>query len=266
MNKLFGKQHTEIANINLEKVDITNNKSLIKKYGFKYSQLIIKCDKYTLGNYPLMIPPSDSDVKNIKLSLESVGPIENSEVYKFGQSYIKKTTNGMKNIYIFSNKNKLHISHMERFNYPVIEVITGEKIIKPIIRFHKPTNVDELKQILKTGYEIIPFVQIFKFINQKTMSYYMTLNPVKFYVGKNLDEQTMEKVLPKKYRANVPKPESDFYYSEQPNIVTTISADLLDEPLYEFPKPQLKPISITETPIFQAGYDLDYIPELEEID
>lgn len=263
MNKLFGKQHTEIADINLEEVDISSNKSLINKY----SELIIKCDKYTLGNYPLMIPPSSSNVKNIKISLDSIGPIESSELYKFGQSYIKKTTNGMKNIYIFSNKNKLHISHMERFNYPVIEVITGEKIIKPIIRFHKPTNVDELKQLLKPGYEIIPFVQIFKFMNQKSMSYYMTLHPIKFYVGKKLDEQTMEEVLPKKARVYVPKPKSDFYYSEESNIESIISADSLEEPLYAFPKNDYKSESVKE---MNKQYDLDYypndLPELEEID
>lgn len=266
MNNLFGKSHTEISDINLGKVHIIGNRLVLRNYKYKKAyELIFKCDKYKIGSYPLMMPPSDSDKINIKLSLESVGPIEESELYKFGQSYIKTTTNGLKNIYIFSNKNRLHISHMEKLNYPIIEVITGENLIKPIIRFHKPSNIDELKNILKPDYEIIPFVQMFKYLNIETKSYYMLLHPVKFYIGKKLDKETMELVLPKRQKPNIgPKPEGDYYHSEQPQIVSKISVDMLEESLDSFPKPEMKPLITNEFNI--PKFDLDEVPELEEVD
>lgn len=199
------------------------SKGLIKynhpKYGKKHV-LLIRASVCKLNQFPIehYIKCSNT-TENIPISLKI--PIDSNFIkdsfYMFIQNILTKyecLVNPPKIKYPFFDNTKVEnyikIKEMNKFNYTVIEVINKDDL-KPKTIIHKPSNLKDLQIIFKSYSYVVPYVMLY--YHKTELGDFITLKPVKFYVGNNLNMDVIDYISRKTRISEIPK--SEFFDANQ---------------------------------------------------
>ncbi len=243
--------HTNPEEINMDKVNI-GPKGLVKyshpQYG-KAHVLVMRMpvctlDKYPIDHFTAGKNPDEKTPVNLKVPITEA--FTKNPFYLFIQNILEKYGNKTKGkikhpVYDKSKEsNYLKIKNMDWFNsYTVTEIINGEDF-KIKTKQHKPSNIVDLYSIFSQGMQVVPFVMLY--FHKTSAGDFVTLKPVKFYIGKNI---TMEQIeyISKKSRY-IPVPNSDYFDSNQ----------------------QARPVSLTDFLGFIKDEEQTDIQKINEID
>ena len=214
--------HTEPDDIQMDKISIGFN-GLIKynhpKYG-KTHRLLLRLPVCKFDKVPFEYYKKCSDTNeqlNISLKIPIDTNFTNNSFYMFIQNILAKyesSPNDTKQKYpVFDhnkNENYLKIKEMEKFNYTVIEVINKDDL-KPITILRKPSSTHALQNIVNSYKYVVPYVMVY--YRKTQLGDFVTLKPVKFYVGDNLSMEVIDYISRKPRLNEIPK--SDFFDSNQ---------------------------------------------------
>jgi hypothetical protein len=230
---LYNKQVTEISSINennlcikkgkLGLITLKNKNTSIAK-GF---ELIVRCPITTLDNFPIQQYTSfdpQNNVVDLKLPIDPDFYSKN----ELGILITKIQTKFSKNPKfpkLYPNLTKLNthikIKHLEKFDYTVSEAIVNKLTGKVFVKYNKPTDLNQLKTLIKPNMKILPFVQLYFF--ETPTGTVISMRPVKFYFGKDLNEETAQQ-LSKVFVKPLEIPTCDYYTPTQTGI--TVDKDM----------------------------------------
>jgi hypothetical protein len=221
-SKLSYLAHTEIAEIDCTKLSIDKSHT-VKISKNKNHELILKTPIFKLGKYPLQTKTFfDPNNNRIDLQFEMGPEYKSNNFYQFYNSDIKKLIVNLDGALDNNSEqivNKLKISHLESFNYPVYEITLGHD--RPYVKQYKPSNKEDLYKLFKPDYEFVAFVQLKMYYIKKQT--YVLMVPTKFYIGENLTDEIIS-VVTRKYTKQKTPPHD--YYDPRP-IVTKVDKDML---------------------------------------
>lgn len=212
---------TNPIDIQMDKISIGFN-GLIKynhpKYG-KTHRLVLKLPVCKFDKFPIDYYQKSNANESININLKI--PIDSSfttnSFYMFIQNILEKydsLSNTPKQKYPSFDHNKtenyLKIKEMDKFNYNVIEIINkDDSKLKVII--HKPTSFTDLQTIFKSYSYVVPYVIVY--YHKTQLGDFITLKPVKFYVGENLTMEVIDYISRKSKKSEIPK--SEFFDANQ---------------------------------------------------
>ncbi len=215
--------HTNPEEITMDKVNI-GPKGLVKyshpQYG-KTHVLVLRMPVCTLDKYPIdhyAAPWKNPDEKiPVNLKIPITEAFCKNPFYIFIQNVLEKygtKSNGKAKYPVYDSSkesNYLKIKNMDWFNSYTVTEIINEEDIKIKTKQHKPSTIVDLYSIFSQGFQVIPFVMLY--FHKTSAGDFVTLKPVKFYIGKNI---TMEQIeyISKKSRY-IPVPNSDYFDSNQ---------------------------------------------------
>ena len=198
--------------INLDELQIDNLYTVGSNIKYKHSKYkkfdliiklpVFKLDKYSINDFKFIDPNNNAIDLKLFISQEqkfgSFGTMINSIIKTFSNNLNLNTFYPNLNL---SETKYIKIKQMEKFNYPIFNVDTSNKLNKPIVKMNSPNSLSDLKNLIKSDYEILPFVQmkLTKFNNKC----YLTLVPVKFYVGKNLSDYVINQIIKNRDYSNL---------------------------------------------------------------
>lgn len=206
------KSHMEYSDIEVTKLYHIGKSLKYKHPIYKKFDLIVKLPVFKLDKYPVFnesfFNPNNLGVK-LKLQLET----DSKESFdNFIKSTIKHLSNNKGSVYPdFTTSNTFSIKSMEKYNYPVYwveENKSGKLFVKP----NSPKSVPELKELFKSDYQVLPFVQM-KYVKVNNNNF-LTFTPVKFYVGKNLSQNIINKLV-KQSTPIIEAPKSEHFNANQ---------------------------------------------------
>jgi hypothetical protein len=188
---IYFKSHINFDEIEIDKLYTSGSSIKYKHHVYKKFDLIVrlpvfKLDKYPVNDFKFLDPTNNSIDLKIPISQDQ----KSSSFGEFIKSVLKKFSNDSNLNNYYPNLNLVEtqyikIKKMEQFNYPIFNVDINTKSQKSIVKMNNPGSLSELKSLIKADYEILPFVQMkYTKINNKS---FLTLVPIKFYVGKNLN-------------------------------------------------------------------------------
>ncbi len=214
--------HTNPEEITLNKINI-GSKGLVKyahpKYG-KFHVLILRLPVCKLDKYPVenMQAFKNADGKvPVSLKIPVDAQFTTNPVYMFIQAILEKYGNKQKpeKKYPVYDPNKesnyIKIKYMDSYDSYSVTEIFNESDIKIRTKTHNLTSIADLYGLFSSGMQVVPYVMLY--FHKTPAGDFVTLRPVKFYIGKSL---TMEQIdyVNKKSRY-VPTPKSDFYDANQ---------------------------------------------------
>lgn len=214
--------HTNPEEIKMSKLNI-GIKGLVKyshpKYG-KSHVLVVRLGVCQLDKYPIehyqFNKTADSKVPvNLKIPINE--DFTKLPVYNFIQNILKTYGNKEKpelKYPVFDKlkeSNYIKIKFMDSYNsYTVTEIITdGDFKIKT--KIHKPTSIADLYGLFSSNTQIVPYVMLY--FHKTSAGDFVTLRPVKFYIGKSLSLEQIDYISKKSKYIETPK--SDFYNANQ---------------------------------------------------
>lgn len=214
--------HTNPEEINMNKINI-GSKGLVKyahpKYG-KFHMLILRLPVCKLDKYPVenMQAFKTADGKtSISLKIPMDAQFTTNPVYMFIQSILEKYGSKQKpeKKYPVYDPNKesnyIKIKYMDSYDSYSVTEITNDSDIKIRTKTHNPTSIADLYGLFGSGMQVVPYVMLY--FHKTNAGDFVTLRPVKFYIGKSLTMEQIDYVNKKsKY---VPTPKSDFYDANQ---------------------------------------------------
>jgi hypothetical protein len=243
--------HTNPELIDMDKVNI-GPKGLVKyshpKYG-KTHVLVMRMPVCTLDKYPIEHftagkSPDEKVPVNLKLSINET--FTKNPFYTFLQKILEKYENKSKcktkyPVFDSSKKsNYIKIKFMDCYNSYTITEIINEGDIKLKTKQHKPSSIMDLYSIFSQGLQVVPFVMLYFY--KTDAGDFVTLRPVKFYIGKNITIEQIEYISKKSRYVEAPK--SDFFDSNQ----------------------QARPVSLTDFLGFIKNTDQNDTRKIEDID
>ena len=214
--------HTNPEEINMEKVNI-GTKGLVKyahpKYG-KAHMLVLRLPICDLCKYPIEYFPVHRNIEekipvNLKLPIDE--SFTKTPFYKFIQNILEKFGTKQKGktkypVYDSSKEcNYIKIKHMDSYDSYTITEIINTNDFKIKTKQHKPSSVMDLYTIFNSGMQVVPYVMVF--FHKTSAGDFVTLRPIKFYVGKNLSIEQIDYINKKQRYVDIPK--SDFYDANQ---------------------------------------------------
>ncbi len=209
---IYFKSHINFDEIEINRLYTIGTAIKYKHPVYKKFDLIVKLPVFKLDKYPVtdfkFIDPNNNHIDlKIPISQEQ----KTGSFGEFIKSVLKKFTNNINLTNCHPNLNLAEIQHikikkMENFSYPVFNVDINNKTNKPIVKMNNPSSLPELKNLIKSDHEILPFVQMrFTKINNKS---YLTLVPIKFYIGKNLNDTIVDQITKSgKFKVLDPEPQ-----------------------------------------------------------
>lgn len=220
LTKFSNSVFTNPEEIIMDKVSI-GPKGLVKyihpKYG-KSHVLVLRLpicalSKYPIEYYPVGKTPEAKVPVNLKIPIDA-SFVQNPN-YIFIQKILDKfgsNTNGKTRYPVYDTgkeSNYLKIKNMDSFQYPITEIANKDLKIKTIN--HKPSSISDLTNIFKQGSHVMAYVMLY--YHKMPSGDFVTLKPVKFYIGKNLSMEQVDFALRKNIHVDVPK--SDYYDCNQ---------------------------------------------------
>ena len=195
---IYFKSHINFDEIEINKLytfgsSIKYKHPVYKKFDLIVKLPVFKLDKYPVNDFKFLDPTNNSIDLKIPISQYQ----KSSSFGEFIKSVLKKFSNDSNLNNCYPNLNLVEtqyikIKKMEQFNYPVFNVDMNNKSKKPLVKMNNPGSLPELKSLIKSDYEILPFVQMrYTKINNKS---FLTLVPIKFYVGKNLNDTVVDQI------------------------------------------------------------------------
>lgn len=224
---LLNITHTNPNEINMDKISI-GSKGLVKythpKYG-KSHVLVFRLPICVLDKYPIEYYPGlknlDSKVSvNLKIPIDA--NFTQDPLYVFIQKILDKfgyNTNGKArypNYDTNKERNYLKIKNMDLYQYSITEIINKDFKIKTAS--HKPSNITELTNIFKQNTQVMAYVMLY--YHKMPSGDFVTLKPVKFYIGKNITTEQID--FANRTNRHVDVPKSDYFDCNQNARVVSI--------------------------------------------
>jgi len=213
--KMPNMSHTNPEEINIDKIQI-GYKGLIRyshpQYG-KSHFLVLRLPVCQLDKYPIEYCQAfrtiDKKVPvNLKIPMDK--KFIETPFYVFLQNLLEKYGDKDKVKYpVFDpekESNYLKIKDMDSYEYSVTIIDNNDFKIKT--SNHKLSSLSELYTVFSSNIQIIPYVMLY--YNKMPHGDFITLRPVKFYIGDNISTEQIDYLIKKQRHVNVPK---TYFYS-----------------------------------------------------
>jgi hypothetical protein len=220
MNKRKFIKHTNINDININNIALMSNEVIYNhpEYGFKH-QFIIPISIGIINKYPFTIHDNlnPNDKIDMRINYES-RLLEKSKFWSLIKMIQKKYT-GKIEYYpkIDSNQNTIiKLSHIQKLNFNIYEFTTDTTYYK-----HQIESIDDIKSIIKSGYQILPIVRVHMFIIDNNG--YTVFKPERIYIGKTINEKQKNLVLNYEYKKKETPISNYFDPTPKSNYVSSLN-------------------------------------------
>jgi hypothetical protein len=212
--KMPNMNHTNPEEININKIQI-GYKGLIRyshpQYG-KSHFLVLRLPVCQLDKYPIeycqAFRTMDKKIP-VNLKIPMGQDFIETPFYVFLQNLLEKYGDKDKVKYpVFDSKktsNYLKIKDMDSYEYSVTIIDNSNFKIKTTNR--KLSSLSELYTVFSSDTQVIPYVMLY--YNKMPHGDFITLRPVKFYIGNNINMEQIDYITKKQRHMIVPK--FDFY-------------------------------------------------------
>jgi len=207
--------HTNPEEIIIDNIQI-GHKGLLRYYHPQYGKshfLVLRLPVSKLSKYPIeycqALRNIDKKVPvNLKIPMDK--NFISSQFYIFLQNLLEKFGDKTKTKYpVFDpekESNYLKIKDMDSYEYSVTLIDNNDFKIKT--SNHKLSSLSELYKVFSSNIQIIPYVMVY--YNKMPHGDFITLRPVKFYIGDNISTEQIDYLIKKQRHVNVPK---TYFYS-----------------------------------------------------
>jgi hypothetical protein len=229
---IFNDSHIDSKDIDIDKIDKTHRGLIMykdpksnKNYVLFLRLPICNLDKYSIDYYQLNQNNCIKSHVNLKIPMNL--EFTKTSFYTVIQNILIKYSESNNslckvNYPVFdSNKksNYLKIKNMDYYSYySVIEIINYDEV-KIKTKQHKISSISDLYSIFGSGIQVVPYVKVY--YHSTTIGNFVTLKPIKFYIGKNITMEQIEYISKRQKHAEIPK--SDFFEINQPTKPVLVS-------------------------------------------
>ena len=212
--KMPNMNHTNPEEINIDKIQI-GYRGLVRyshpQYGKSHFLVlrlpVCQLDKYPIENCQAFRTIDKKVPVNLKIPMGK--DFIETPFYVFLQNLLEKHGDKDKTRYPVldpeKESNYLKIKDMDSYEYSVTMIDNNDFKIKTTNR--KLSSISDLYKVFSSNIQVVPYVMLY--YNKMPQGDFITIRPVKFYIGNNINMEQIDYIIKKQRNVDIPR--FDFY-------------------------------------------------------